>query len=257
MGKKKTETPVPASTAITLAASKETEVAGFISQAIAQGLPVETMEKLFALHEKVKAEKAREAFVVAMANFQKTVPVIKKTKPVMNKDGRTVRYMFAPIDSIVQQIKEPLAANGLAYTWTVEQKDQIVRATCRVTHIFGHSEESSFEIPTAGAGDFMTAPQKVASALTFAKRYTLCNVLGISTADEDTDATDVGKEPMPKDPKAKIVFILRALGQEAGTVEQVQKAVSKHTDLKLIETNYARIAEVLEGVLKIQQEHDL
>ena len=63
------------------------EVAVFISQAIEKGLPVETMEKLFALREKVKAEQAREAYVEALASFQSEVPAIKKTKKVLNKTG--------------------------------------------------------------------------------------------------------------------------------------------------------------------------
>jgi hypothetical protein len=62
---------------------------------------------------------------------------------------------------------------------------------------------------------YMTAPQKYASAQTFAKRYALCNVLGISTGDEDTDATDVNKENTAKSDKAKIMFLLKALEKDS------------------------------------------
>ena len=34
----------------------------------------------------------------------------------------------------------------------------------------------------------MSAPQKFASAMTFAKRYAFCNAFGILTSDEDVDA---------------------------------------------------------------------
>ncbi len=50
-----------------LTTPKENQVAAFISQAIEKGLPVETMERLFALHQEAKAAMAREAFVAAMA----------------------------------------------------------------------------------------------------------------------------------------------------------------------------------------------
>ena len=56
-----------------LVVNNESQVAGFIQQAIEKGLPVETMEKLFALHKEVKADKAKEAFVMAMSEFQKEV----------------------------------------------------------------------------------------------------------------------------------------------------------------------------------------
>ena len=62
-----------------------------ISQALTANVSVETMEKLFALREKVKAEQAKEAFVTAMSKFQEQCPTIEKTKKVMNKDGLTVR----------------------------------------------------------------------------------------------------------------------------------------------------------------------
>ena len=118
--------------------AKDSSVNSFISQAIAQGLPVETMEKLFTLREKVKAEQAKEAFVQAMADFQSECPVIEKKKKVMNKDGSTVRYKYAPLDSIVEQIRKPMAKYGLAYTWTVKNESGFITATAMITHKFGH-----------------------------------------------------------------------------------------------------------------------
>jgi hypothetical protein len=57
--------PKKASTKMPETNNQKNEVALFISQAIEKGLPVETMDKLFALREKVKAEQAREAYVEA------------------------------------------------------------------------------------------------------------------------------------------------------------------------------------------------
>jgi ERF superfamily len=216
-------------------------------------VPVETLEKLFALREKVKAEQAREAFTQALADFQGDCPIIAKTKKVMNKDGRTVRYVYAPIDAIVDQIKKPLAKHGLSYTWNVEQNDKGITAVAKVTHKFGHSETSSFNVPIDPEG-YMTAPQKVASALTFAKRYALCNALGISTGDEDTDATDVNKEPAAKSDKSKIVFLLRSLGKGTDTREMLETAVKDITHLTLEDGHYPAIIERLEATLEERNE---
>jgi len=235
--------------------SQEKEVSQFIQQAIENKLPVETMEKLFSLREKVKAEKAREAFVEAMASFQDEIPVIQKTKKVLNKDGRTIRYQYAPIESIVDQIKSALVKNNLSYSWDVENKEGFIKAIAKVTHILGHSETSSFEVPVDKEG-FMTAPQKYASALTFAKRYSLCNALGISTADEDTDAVDVNNEPNVKSLKARIIFLLRSLEREATTKDQIEEAVKEITKLSLSEKNYSEIVARLEVSLKEKQEYE-
>lgn len=231
----------------------KSEIAVFISQAIEKGLPVETMEKLFALREKVKAEQAREAYVDALSTFQSNCPVIAKTKKVFNKDGQSVRYMYAPLDTIVEQIKKPLAESGLSYSWEVENKEGLIRATAKVTHRLGHSETSSFEVPIDKEG-FMTAPQKYASALTFSKRYSLCNILGIATGEEDTDATDVGKEKGPKSPKSKIVFLLKTLGDKHKTKEEIADAVMKHTGLDLEEPNLVEIVSRLEVIVRQKNE---
>lgn len=232
----------------TAARKKDTSVDTFISQAIQSNVPVETLEKLFALREKVKAEQAREAFTQALADFQGDCPIIAKTKKVMNKDGRTVRYVYAPIDAIVEQIKKPLATHGFSYTWTVEQTEKGITALAKVTHKLGHSETSTFTVPIDSEG-FMNAPQKVASALTFAKRYALCNALGISTGDEDTDATDVNKERGAKSDKSKIIFLLRSLGKRTDTKEAIETAVTDITQLTLEDGHYPDIIQRLEAAL--------
>ncbi len=238
--KKNTQVAVPEPT--------KTSVDSFISQAIEKGASVEQMQQLFALHKEVKADQARTAFTEAMSLFQSTCPVIEKTKKVLNKDGRTVRYQYAPIDSIVTQIKKPLGDAKLSYTWNVSNKEGKMEVVCKITHVLGHSETSTFEIPIDQEG-YMTAPQKYASAQTFAKRYTLCNALGISTGEEDTDATDVGKEPVAKSDKAKIIFLLRALGTLAVTKEEVTASVLKLTQLPLEEKEYGEIVNRLEIIL--------
>ena len=235
-------------------AAPQSSVDTFITQALAANAPVETLERLFALHKDVQAERARQAFTEALALFQDACPIIKKTKKVMNKDGRTVRYVYAPINSIVEQIKKPLTINGFSYTFTVENTETMITATAKVTHKLGHFETSTFSIPIDKEG-YMTAPQKIASALTFAKRYALCNALGISTGDEDTDATDIGKEPDVKSLKSKVIFLLRSLGESGKTAIEMSVEVERLTGLKLIDANLSTIVQKLEAKL-IAKNHE-
>lgn len=233
----------------------QSEVDTFITLALTQQAPIETLEKLFALQKEVKAEQAKSAFVEAHALFQSQCPVIEKTKAVLNKDGRTVRYKFAPLDAIVEQIKIPLANNKLAYTWTVENENGQMTAICKITHSLGHSETSTFSIPIDMDG-YMTAPQKYASAQTFAKRYSLCNALGISTGDEDTDATDVEKEKTAKSDKSKIVFALRRLNKEGKTKEETVANIFELTQLEATEVNTKEILSRLEILVSEKEEYD-
>jgi len=170
--------------------SKETkEVESLIGKAITAGASIETLEKLLAMRKELKAEQAREAYTEAIATFQAECPVIVKKKIVLNKDGKTTRYKYAPLDSIVSQIQKPLANAGLSYSFDEKKDDKSITAICKITHKLGHSEISSFQIPI-GAEEYMSDPQKHGARITFAKRYAFCNALGILTGDEDSDANE-------------------------------------------------------------------
>ncbi len=250
MGRKKTEVAVIDNKSVA-------SVDSFIEKAIIANAPVETMERLFALHKEVKAEKAKELFIGAMSKFQSECPIIKKNKDVNNKDGKTVRYSYASLDSIVSQVKEILGKNGLAYTTTVENEAGFITANCKIIHNAGHSETSSFKIPIDTEG-YMSAPQKYASALTFAKRYAFCNALGILTGEDDFDAGDVGKPSETAtivSEKGKIMFLLKELGVKTEKVDIV-KEIKKLTGLEPNEDpqNLAEIKSRLEVLLQGQKD---
>lgn len=157
-----------------------------IAQAVEKGTPVETMEKLLAMRKELKAEYAKEQFDIAMANFQSECPVIVKTAKVLEKDNIKVRYMYAPLDTIVEQVKGIVSKYGLSYTIRITNDEKNITATCKVTHSAGHSEESAFVVPI-GTEQFMSESQKYGARATFAKRYAFCNAFGIMTGEEDNE----------------------------------------------------------------------
>ena len=182
-----------------------------ISQAVLAGnVPVETMEKLMNLQERWEANKAKKEFDKSLAEFQSELPTIKKTKTVKNKDG-TARYSYAPLESIIEQTKGLLAKHGFSYRFDTKING-MVEVTCRLTHESGHSETSFFAVPI-DKDAYMTAPQQFASALTFAKRYTFNDIVGIMTADEDNDAQDaknreavkIADTPLSPETKEKLI----------------------------------------------------
>lgn len=240
---------------ISTAVSKpDTSVDSFIAQAIQSNASVETLERLFALHKEVKAEQAKSQFIQALAEFQASVPTIEKTKKVYGKDKK-LRYVYAPLDGIHETIKKPLAQAGLSYQWDVTQVDDHMKVTITLTHVGGHAVTSTLAIPIDKDG-FMTAPQKYASAQTYAKRYTLINVLGITTSDEDTDATDVAKEKAPMSVKSKILFNLKTLNYDTTDRTVIEDTVKKLTGLDLIEENFDEINNRLEVLVVEKQEYD-
>ncbi|OGG65155.1 hypothetical protein A2Z56_02590 [Candidatus Kaiserbacteria bacterium RIFCSPHIGHO2_12_45_16] len=238
----------------------DNSIEGFISQAIERGLPVETIERFLAMRKEFRADQAREAFVMAMAQFQKDCPVIAKTKVVTDKDNKP-RYKFAPLDSIVLQVKKPLGDNSLAYGFREErsQDNKSLTVICTITHSMGHSEESSFTVEI-GTESFMSDTQKYGARNTFAKRYAFMNALGILTGDEDTDARELTQKPpktkLPLDPKARVIALLRLLGTKdtkdpEATAERIYQLTGLRPDTN---ENIPRIIELLE--ILVQEKND-
>lgn len=190
MGKKKKQatqalatTPQPpAMTAADLAAGPE----ALISQAIAAGASIDTLERVMALRKDVLAEKAKQAFNEAMAAFQEECPVIKKTKGVKTKAGAEA-YKYAPIDSIITQVKACVKKHGFSYRTSMQLLTGNVKVVCRVVHMLGHEETSEMEVPLSDGTQIMSKTQVVAAASTFAKRYAFLNAFGIMTGDDDDD----------------------------------------------------------------------
>lgn len=171
-----------------------------ISKAIENNLPVETMERLLAMRKELKAEWAKEQFDKAMANFQSECPTITKTKEVHTKSG-AMAYKYAPIESIIQQVKNPLQANGFSYSTKQEMLEGSVKISVKVTHSAGHSEVTEMTVPLGDQTAIMNKSQVVAAASTFAKRYAFLNALGIMTGDEDTDGIIPPEDPAPPEIK--------------------------------------------------------
>lgn len=160
-----------------------------ISLAIQTGANVDTLERLMAMRDKLKAEQAKKDFDDAMVVFQAEIPTIQKTKIVKTNSG-VIAYKYAPLESIVEQVKKHLADNGFSYSTEIERTAAGVKATCIAKHVGGHQERSSLEVPFGNKTQVMSDTQVTAAAGTFAKRYAFCNVFGIMTGDEDTDGAD-------------------------------------------------------------------
>lgn len=176
---------------------EEMSIESVIRQAIDKNVPVETMERLLAMRRELKQEAAKEAYDRAMAEFQSECPTIKKTKEVRSR-SRELLYSYAPIESIIQQVAPILKKNGFSYSFDTKTNGSIA-ATCTVTHELGHSKDSTVSVP-AGQGSIMSEAQKVASSITFAKRYAFCNAFGIMTGDEDDD-NRIAAPDAPETPK--------------------------------------------------------
>lgn len=165
-----------------------------ISLAIEKDAPIERLEKLMDLQERWEANEARKAYFAAMAAFRANVPTITKNKRVTytSNDGTsTTDYRHATLDHICEVVNPVLAEQGLSYHWDTKLENQVIYVTCVVTHVRGHTAETTLSsIPDKSGGK--NGIQAIGSAVTYLQRYTLLAALGLSTEEQDDDGVAGG-----------------------------------------------------------------
>jgi hypothetical protein len=165
-----------------------------ISKAIEQGAGIETLERLVQLAKDVREVTAREAWYEAMAKFQQRCPAITKDSSarIQTRSGGSYSYSYASLDTILSIVQPLLGELGLSVSWRQKHEPTAVQASCVVAHRLGHQEESGYISMPYGIDDGRMNPaQRVGSALTYARRYTLVAILGLAPEDDD-DAAGTG-----------------------------------------------------------------
>jgi len=127
-----------------------------------------------------------EAFTTAQAAF----PPIAKTKTV---DTGSYTYKYADLPSILEAVSPHLEANGLSVGQSVVSEEGRVGVETRIYHTSGHVETFGPVFLTSGSD-----ARAAGSAITYARRYSLCAALGIA-ADEDDDGAAASR-PVRDDP---------------------------------------------------------
>lgn len=115
-------------------------------------------------------------FVVALTKAQGLM------KPaVFNKVNPHFKTRYADFKSCMDACRAPLADNGIAPIQYCENIDGKLHLVTMLAHVSGQWFKSEFPLISAKMDS-----QGIGSAMTYAKRYCLCGMVGI-VADEDAD----------------------------------------------------------------------
>jgi len=116
---------------------------------------------------------------VAFSLCQKEIKTATKSK-----ENPFFHSKYADLDEVWSVCRDPLTKNGLSIVQTVDSKGQMVSVTTILLHNSGEFISSTLTLQADNA-----KPQPIGSAITYARRYSLSAMVGIS-ADEDTDGND-------------------------------------------------------------------
>lgn len=116
--------------------------------------------------------------VGALAKAQGSYEPIRKnrTVTVKMKSGGTYDFRYATLDAVLDATRTALAVNGLAITATISDK----LLTVLLMHESGEWLQSVAPLPMPG-GDW----QAYGSAITYARRYLISTMLGVSSESDD------------------------------------------------------------------------
>lgn len=181
----------------------------FIEMALTNNADIDKLERLMAMQTQWEEKNAKREFLDALARFQSKCPDIKKMKKGHN-------YMYAPLSDIVSQVRELLSECGLSYRFEQDHNNNLIKVTCILSHVSGHSETNTM-ISTPDTSGSKNAIQAIGSAVQYMMRYTFIGATGITTADEDMDGR------LPQQPEKGIIdpidSIQKSLARQGKTAE--------------------------------------
>ncbi len=155
-------------------------------------IDVDKLEALLKVQMQWEANEAKKAYVVAMAKFKENPPEILKDQTVSY--GQT-SYKHASLHNVTTKINTELSKHGLTASWVTSQDNGSIKVTCKITHIQGHSEETSLSAPPDDSGK-KNSIQAIGSTVTYLQRYTIKSLTGLAEHDQDDDG--IGRESKPK-----------------------------------------------------------
>ena len=146
--------------------------------------------------------------VKALNIFQGKLKAVKK-----DAINPFFRAHYATLDAIWEAIREPLSANGLALTQTLGQSSD-GKTLLDTTLLHTSGEWISGSMPINPVKD---DPQGLGSAISYARRYSLCAMLGV-VADEDDDANTATKQKPKQEAKEQVVPKAEASTEQVGEI---------------------------------------
>ncbi len=209
----------------------------------------ENLERIIALSERMADRSARQEFHRALADFQAEVKAIPKQSKatVTTKSGTQYTYRFADLDLIVETVRPLLIKHGLSFTFDSVTMEKQMTVICKLTHVGGHFETSSFSCPVDTLAP-VNDQQKSAMAHTYAKRYALTAALGLTTTDPDTDGNVVSGEVITKSQVADLRALIESAKMSESRIKKLLTLMGVEKVDQIRASQYSQAVASVEAV---------
>jgi len=188
-----------------------------IELAINQNVPVETLERLLAMDERIRATNAEQQFNEALSAVQRELGRV--AADANNPQTRSKYATYAALDRALRPV---YTAHGFALSFDTAEgaPDNCVRVLCYLSHAAGHVRTYKIDMPADGkgakGGDVMTKTHAAGSAMSYGMRYLLKGIFNVAIGEDDDDGNGATSAPRITEQQAADI---RALLDEVGADE--------------------------------------
>lgn len=161
--------------------------------------------------ENKKLKNSKNNIYTALAKAQGEFQINSKNQEVTvcsQKDGKWTKYSYKylTLAGIIEIIRKPFAKNGLSFLQfpTVRKEGNATTVIIRtvIAHESGDTIENELSLPVTIGGRISDA-QAIGSAITYARRYSLQSLVGISADEEDDDGNSACANTIETKPQVK------------------------------------------------------
>jgi len=216
-----------------LATTQENSAISVIQQMVTSGnFDVSVARELLEMQKDFMKQQGIINYNNDFALMSKEIPVIARTK-------KTHTTFYAPLEDIVKAVQPILSKYGFSISFTTEQQGlEAVTVNCILQHKDGHSTKTALTLPTKAVNNSMNAMQAIGAAISYGKRYTICGILNIATAQDDDNngfALNVRAESAKKPPidDERLTKAIESINSKATTISKVTSSFTL-TDEQLI-----------------------
>ena len=154
----------------------------------------------------------------AMAEFQKSIK-----QPLKDANNPFFKSQYVPLENVVEAITETGSPLGISFMQFASSDET---GSIEVATLVMHSTGEYIEFPPVRMKPESNKPQAVGSAITYAKRYALSAIFGI-TSDKDDDGNEATGLNKPVDKQQKQQPKQQIQDDATGTIEKYWAELEK------------------------------
>ena len=218
-----------------------------------EALPVDKLERMLDMHERIMATQAKADFQAAFGRVQAQLEVVPKRGSFRRKDGSVTAY--AKIEDVVGMLHPLLVEHGFTRSTSCGNTPiaadlsgvPLTRYTLLLRHAGGHEEQHHLDVPiTAGKGGSMNVMQSIASTASYCEKHLLAKVFGFVTAD-DKDGADVkGQEPITEQQVGDLESLLAEIQPGPGFVTFLRDVFKAERIEDIAQADHGKVVRALE-----------